>query len=118
MAQEGRRDLATDEIVVSIETDKVRIDVRSPTSGTIKKTLVPVESDVRVGQELFEVTPGAVESAAPKDAPKPAAPKEESKPALPKDAPKSTAPKEEPKVLHPKKPLNLLHPKKTQNPPL
>jgi biotin carboxyl carrier protein len=58
-----------DEVIVSIETDKVRFDVRAPTDGVIVKTLVNAGDDVRVGQELFVFQKGAAPASAKKEAP-------------------------------------------------
>lgn len=76
-----------DDIIGSIETDKVTVDVRSPHAGVLAKVLAEEGSEVTVGAPLFVVLEGAAGSA-------PAAPKaavKEEKPAT--SAPVQAAPK-------------------------
>lgn len=58
------------EIVASIETDKVTVDVMAEESGVIKELLAKPDDNVVVGQALFKIEVGAAASAA---APAPAA---------------------------------------------
>lgn len=110
-----------DELLATIETDKIDIEVNSPVSGTITKLNFQPDDTVTVGEELAQIEPGEASASAsepkkeetseaaaappaaePKketkkeEAPKPAStPKKQevSKPAAPKkeDAPKSSA---------------------------
>ena len=58
--------VAADDIIVQIETDKVTIDVRAPESGTITEILVAEGETVVVGQQVASLEPGAApEGAAP-----------------------------------------------------
>mmetsp|Transcript_26737 Transcript_26737/g.32456 ORF Transcript_26737/g.32456 Transcript_26737/m.32456 type:complete len:443 (+) Transcript_26737:74-1402(+) len=89
-----------DECVAQIETDKVTIDVRAPTSGTITEILVAENDTVVVGTPVFKMAEGA---AAPKAA-APAAPAASAAPAAPAaaapapPAPKPAAPSPPPKA--------------------
>lgn len=86
--------VAADDVVVVIETDKVSVDVRSPTSGVIKEVLAKVDEVVEIGAPLFKIVPGgapaataakpAAQVAAPVAAAAPAAPKPAAAPATPK----------------------------------
>ena len=66
-----------DDTVVVLETDKVSIDVRADTAGTLLRTIGEVDDSVLVGADLYEIdTDGEAPAAAPKAAaPKAAAPK-------------------------------------------
>ena len=85
-----------DEVVASIETDKVTVEVRSPSSGVIVETFAAEGDEVNVGNPLFTIralAPGeapAAAAAAPKAAA--AAPKAASTPAAAPAAAKSPAP--------------------------
>ncbi|OQR96076.1 dihydrolipoamide succinyltransferase [Achlya hypogyna] len=48
-----------DDVVVVLETDKVSVDVRSPTAGVVADHLAVVDATVLVGAPLFRVTEGA-----------------------------------------------------------
>jgi len=48
-----------DELVVSIETDKVQIDVNAPQSGVVVKHLVEEGDNVAVGQDMFVIDTSA-----------------------------------------------------------
>lgn len=50
--------VATDEVIAQIETDKVTIDVRTPTSGTVEEILAKEGDTVTVGQRVAVVAPG------------------------------------------------------------
>ena len=52
---------STDDILAVIETDKVSVDVRSPTSGFLKEVLIEVDENVAVGDLLCRITQGHVE---------------------------------------------------------
>lgn len=92
--------VAADQVLATLETDKVNVEVRSPQSGTITKLFAAEGEEVTVGNTLFVIAPGAgapvaakpaaapkteaaapakVEAAAPKK--EAAAPKEATKPA-------------------------------------
>jgi len=65
-----------DDILVSIETDKVAVDVPASVSGTLTKQFAAKDTVVEVGKPLLEISEGAVAAAAapaPKPAPAPAA---------------------------------------------
>eukprot|EP01125_Pyxidicula_operculata_P020591 TRINITY_DN763_c0_g1_i1.p1 TRINITY_DN763_c0_g1~~TRINITY_DN763_c0_g1_i1.p1 ORF type:complete len:448 (+),score=123.49 TRINITY_DN763_c0_g1_i1:583-1926(+) len=82
-----------DDVICSLETDKITVDVRATEAGVIRKTFAEEGQDVRVGQPLFAFEAGAAGSAAPKaEAPKAEAPKTEAPKA---EAPKAEAPKTE-----------------------
>lgn len=96
--------VAADEEVATIETDKIDVQVNSPTSGTIVELLANEEDTVTVGQDLFRIEPGEVGQAAPKAEAAPAkeaaAPKEAA-PAAPapvEQKVEASKPKEEKKV--------------------
>lgn len=91
-----------DELLATIETDKIDIEVNAPVSGKVVKLSFKPEDTVTVGQELAQIEPGEVSAGeAPKEEPKKeepaaqAAPKQEApKPEAPKPAaPKPEAPK-------------------------
>lgn len=105
-----------DELIATIETDKIDVEVNAPVSGTITELLVAPEDTVEVGQEIIKIEEGAAPEGgakeAPKEAPKEEAPKEEPKkeesapkkeePKKEAPAPKKEAPKSEPKKETPK----------------
>ena len=96
--------VSADQVLASLETDKVNVEVRSPHSGTIVKLFAAEGEEVTVGGPLFVIAPGAgapkaaaapkVEAAAPAKKEQAAAPKKESAPAAPKEAAKPAAKKE------------------------
>lgn len=95
--------VAQDELVATIETDKIDIEVNAPVAGTITEFLVAVEDTVEVGQEIIKIEEGgAPAEGAKKEEPKVEAPatkeepKKESAPA-PKTEAKKEVKKEEPK---------------------
>ena len=73
-----------DELLATIETDKIDVEVNAPVSGTITELLVSPDDTVTVGQEIAKIEPGAAPegaaAAAPKDAKKDEAPKKEESP--------------------------------------
>jgi len=101
-------DVAVDEPLLEISTDKVDTEIPSPIAGTLTEILVQEDETVEVGAVLARVGSGA--AAAPAES-APAAPAEEkaSEPETPKaeapkaEEPKAEAPKaEEPKAEEPK----------------
>lgn len=86
--------VAQDELIATIETDKIDVEVNAPVGGTITELLASPEDTVEVGQDLVKIEEGEAPAggAAPKEeAPKEEAPKEE---APKEEAPKEEAPKE------------------------
>lgn len=93
--------IAEDDLLATIETDKIDIEVNSPISGTITKLNFKPDDTVTVGEELAQIEPGeapaeapAEESAAQKEA---ETPKETASPAKqqqqqPTETKKSTPP--------------------------
>ena len=81
-----------DYVVAIIETDKVSVDVRSPSAGTIIETFAQEGDEVSVGNNLFVLGTGvappakAAAPAAPKAAAVPVAPKAAATPATPPKA--------------------------------
>lgn len=94
-----------DELLATIETDKIDIEVNAPVSGKIVKLSFKPEDTVTVGQELAQIEPGEVSSGgeAPKEEPKSEEPKKEEPAAAAPPPPKPEAPKPEaPKPAPPK----------------
>ena len=98
--------VATDDLVCTIETDKVSVEVRTPTAGVLAERLAEVDSVVEVGQALFKIDDSDEAVAKTKgSAPAPSEKKEEKKQEPEAAAPKSSSPpppapekkKEEPK---------------------
>lgn len=97
-----------DELVATIETDKIDVEVNAPVAGTITELLVNVEDTVEVGQEIVKIEEGAAPEggkAEKKEEPKQEAeqPKEEKKEEPKKEEKKEQPKKEEPKKEQPKK---------------
>ncbi|MEV8025592.1 2-oxoglutarate dehydrogenase, E2 component, dihydrolipoamide succinyltransferase [Microbacterium sp. NPDC080220] len=91
-------DVAVDEPLLEISTDKVDTEIPSPIAGTLTEILVQEDETVEVGAVLARVGSGA--AAAPAES-APAAPAEEKAPEAP--APQSEAPAaEQPKAEEPK----------------
>jgi 2-oxoglutarate dehydrogenase E2 component (dihydrolipoamide succinyltransferase) len=90
--------------VANIETDKVTVEIKSPSAGVITKFHVKAGDNLGVGKPLFDVDPDAPKPAGSPSAAKPAekteAPKAEEKPKS-VEAAKDTA-KEAPKADKPK----------------
>ncbi|GAA3696249.1 2-oxoglutarate dehydrogenase, E2 component, dihydrolipoamide succinyltransferase [Zhihengliuella alba] len=102
-------DVAVDEPLLEVSTDKVDTEIPSPVAGTLLEIRVGEDEVAEVGSVLALVGSGAPsdssgETAAPKEAPKQEeAPKEETPKEAPKqEAPKEEAPKEAPKQEAPK----------------
>ncbi|KAG8457202.1 hypothetical protein KFE25_000896 [Diacronema lutheri] len=66
--------VGAEEVLLSVETDKVTIDVRSPEAGELTALFANVGDTVEVGVELFELALGASGAAAAPPAPAPPAP--------------------------------------------
>ena len=96
-----------DELVATIETDKIDVEVNAPVAGTITELLVAVEDTVEVGQEIIKIEEGAApegQKAAPKEEAKEEKKEEPKKEETKKEEPKKEEPKkEEPKKEEPKK---------------
>lgn len=103
-----------DELVATIETDKIDVEVNAPVAGTITEFLVNVEDTVEVGQEIIKIDEGAApEGGAKKEEPKKEEPtKEEPK----KEEPKKEEPKKEVKKEEPKKEVKKEEPKSSGAP--
>ena len=86
LRKEGER-VAADEVVASIETDKVTVEVRSPQAGILSKLSAAEAAEVTVGQPLFTLVPGEPEAAEKVTGSSPAQPEkkpsEQSSPAPP-----------------------------------
>lgn len=92
-----------DQLIATIETDKIDVEVNAPFSGTVQEFLAAAEDTVEVGQDLIKITPGdapaegakpaAEEASKKEEAPAPA--KEEAAP-IPTPTPASTPKKEAP----------------------
>lgn len=74
-----------DELLATIETDKIDIEVNSPVSGTITKLNFQPDDTVTVGEELAQIEPGEASASAPAAEPK----KEETSEAAEAPAPES-----------------------------
>uniref|UniRef100_A0A0L0NNC2 dihydrolipoyllysine-residue succinyltransferase n=1 Tax=Candidozyma auris TaxID=498019 RepID=A0A0L0NNC2_CANAR len=94
-----------DELVATIETDKIDVEVNAPVAGTVTELLASVEDTVEVGQEILKIEEGAApEGGAKKEEPKKEEKKEEPATQEVKEEPKKEEPKkEEPKKEEPKK---------------
>ncbi len=117
----------TDEIIVSIETDKVVVDIRAPEPGVITKVFADKGATVAVSADLYQLDTAAkapskylkvghsfFEAGPPKEAPKPSA--EPPKTEAPKTA---TAPPKDPIPISgvPKTPTST-QPTSTQTQPV
>lgn len=79
--------VALDEPIVSLETDKVAVDVPSPVAGTLGDVVAKEGDTVEVGALLAYVNEGAAAAAAPAASPAPAAKAEAAAPAPAASAP-------------------------------
>lgn len=50
--------VAQDELLATIETDKIDVEVNSPVGGTVKELLANPDDDVAVGQDIAKIEPG------------------------------------------------------------
>src|ERR1700748_2481736 len=80
--------VAQDEPVVELETDKVTVEVRAESAGTLSEIAAPEGTEVGVGAILGSI--GSAGAAAP--AKKAEAPKAAAAPAAKAEAPKAAAP--------------------------
>ncbi|SCV04546.1 LAMI_0H16996g1_1 [Lachancea mirantina] len=97
-----------DELLATIETDKIDVEVNSPVTGKVTKLNFQPDDTVTVGEALAEIEPGEAPSGSGSEAASegtPAPQKEEPKKEEPKkEEPKKEEPKkEEPKKEEPKK---------------
>tara|TARA_R110000787_G_scaffold9028_14_gene31437 strand:- start:773 stop:2026 length:1254 start_codon:yes stop_codon:yes gene_type:complete len=83
--------VALDEPIVSLETDKVAVDVPSPVAGTLGDVVAKEGDTVEVGALLAYVNEGAAAAAAPAASPAPAAKAEAAAPAPAASAPAPAA---------------------------
>ena len=83
--------VALDEPIVSLETDKVAVDVPSPVAGTLGDIIAKEGDTVNVGALLAMVNEGAAAAAAPAASPAPAAKAEAAAPAPAASAPAPAA---------------------------
>lgn len=90
--------VALDEPIVSLETDKVAIEVNAPVAGTLGAQLVQVGDTVSVGAVIALIEAGGVAAVAPADAPAPAAAPTPATPVAPVAAPAASS---DPAVLSP-----------------
>ena len=65
--------VALEEMVASVETDKVTVEVRAPAAGTITKLFASVDDTVIVGANFMEIDVGVGEASAAAPASSPAA---------------------------------------------
>eukprot|EP00349_Pseudokeronopsis_sp_Brazil_P005288 CAMPEP_0202972100 /NCGR_PEP_ID=MMETSP1396-20130829/33384_1 /ASSEMBLY_ACC=CAM_ASM_000872 /TAXON_ID= /ORGANISM="Pseudokeronopsis sp., Strain Brazil" /LENGTH=536 /DNA_ID=CAMNT_0049702147 /DNA_START=34 /DNA_END=1644 /DNA_ORIENTATION=- len=80
-----------DEVVATIDTDKVSVEVRSPQSGIISKVFASAGDEITVGGPLFLLKPGA-SVPSPKKA-EPVAPIAKPSPSVSEDKKPETSPK-------------------------
>eukprot|EP01132_Coremiostelium_polycephalum_P010055 gene10055-12324_t len=92
--------IRVDEVICSIETDKVTLDINAPVSGVVTELFAKEGETVLVGNPLYKIKEGEVAAAPKAEAPKAEAPKSAPpKAETPKSAPppKQEAPKAAPK---------------------
>jgi len=87
-------DVAVDEPLLEISTDKVDTEIPSPVAGTLQEILVQEDETVAVGAALARIGSGAPAA----EAPAPAAPAAEAPAAPAQEKPAAPAPSEAPKV--------------------
>lgn len=99
-----------DEVLATIETDKLDVEINAPVSGTVTELLAAADDTVEVGQEIAKIEEGDAPADSAKGEPKKEEKKDEPKKEQPKneepkkEAPKKEAPKKEtPKKEEPKK---------------
>jgi len=115
----------TDEIIVSIETDKVVVEIRAPSPGVIKKIFANKDETVKVGADLYvldtsaakpETTAAKSEAPTPKASaptpPSPASQPSKPQPAAPSQQTQTSAPQQPAKA--PQQPAST--PKPTAGP--
>ncbi|MBN9201163.1 MAG: 2-oxoglutarate dehydrogenase, E2 component, dihydrolipoamide succinyltransferase, partial [Microbacterium chocolatum] len=90
-------DVAVDEPLLEISTDKVDTEIPSPFAGTLQEILVQEDETVEVGAALARIGDGTPAEAAPQPEPQPeAAPSAEDAPAPEPEPEKAPAPAQEP----------------------
>ncbi|WP_435527983.1 2-oxoglutarate dehydrogenase, E2 component, dihydrolipoamide succinyltransferase [Microbacterium aurantiacum] len=90
-------DVAVDEPLLEISTDKVDTEIPSPFAGTLQEILVQEDETVEVGAALARIGDGAPAEAAPQPEPQPeAAPAADAAPAQEPEPEKASAPAQEP----------------------
>ena len=57
--------VALEEMVASVETDKVTVEVRAPAAGTITKLFASIDDTVIVGSDFMEIDVGVGQASAP-----------------------------------------------------
>ncbi|CAH0286106.1 2-oxoglutarate dehydrogenase, E2 component, dihydrolipoamide succinyltransferase [Rhodococcoides fascians] len=97
-------EVAVDEPLLEVSTDKVDTEIPSPVAGTLLEISAEEDDTVAVGGQLAVIGSGSPAEKAPEpeatpepEAPKAEEPKEEPKPEPKQEAPKKEAPKAEPK---------------------
>ncbi|KAF6014677.1 2-oxoglutarate dehydrogenase complex E2 component [Brettanomyces bruxellensis] len=81
--------IGQDELLATIETDKIDVEVNSPVGGTVRELLANPDDDVEVGQDLAKIEPGPPPAGGAKPA--------ETEPSKPdEEAPKAEAATEKP----------------------
>lgn len=96
--------VAVDDVVASIETDKVTVEVRAPVAGVVRELFAQEGDDVFVGKPLFSIEEGAKAAAVPPPA-KPTIERVAPAASAPAPTKSESAPKAEPvKKEEPKKP--------------
>lgn len=98
LKQEGE-EVAADEAIVELETDKVTLEVNAPEAGVISKVTVGEGETVEVGAILGEIKAGAAANDSKKSKSEPAeAKKEEKKEAAPAPAKEASSSSDAPKL--------------------
>eukprot|EP00924_Labyrinthula_sp_SR-Ha-C_P000351 snap_masked-scaffold_25-processed-gene-4.25-mRNA-1 protein AED:0.27 eAED:0.27 QI:174/1/1/1/1/1/2/59/422 len=87
-----------DDVLATVDTDKVTVDIKAPVSGELSKTLVEVDDEIKVGDLIAQMVPGEAPAKAPEDTPK------QEKPAKTESAPQPTPTATPPKQDTPKPP--------------
>lgn len=82
--------IAQDELLATVETDKIDVEINSPVGGTITELLFQPDDTVEVGQEIAKIEPGAAPEGAAAPAAKEKSPTEEAAPAKEAAAPAPT----------------------------
>jgi len=90
LKQEGE-EIAADEPLLEISTDKVDTEVPSPGEGVVQQILVQEGETVEVGTKLAVIAPAGAEVAAPEAAPEPEAEQAPPEPAPPEPATQEAA---------------------------
>jgi len=111
-------EVAEDEVVGEIETDKTALPIVSPAAGVITELFVEDGNRVEKGDQLFKLQLGGSGSAATKPEKASQAPAEAAPPPPPPQAPSAPIPTEQPKVSPPpKQPMAVRAPTPVPPPP-